>query len=71
MQTVRRAWQCELSRADSAFLLAGMLTAAAYLDARADDEQEIRTVADTLYRRADAILIAILAVAAAMFIARV
>ena len=33
MQTGRRAWQCELSTVDTAFLLAGMLTAAAYFDA--------------------------------------
>src|SRR5665811_269332 len=30
MQTGRRVWQCELSTIDSAFLLAGMLTWAAY-----------------------------------------
>src|SRR5277367_4396608 len=53
MQTGRRAWQCELSTVDSAFLLAGMLTAAAYFDAHRDDEEEIRTVADALYRRAN------------------
>jgi len=53
MQTGRRANQCELSTVDSAFLLAGMLTAAAYFDAGTDDEQEIRTVADALYRRAN------------------
>jgi hypothetical protein len=51
MQTGRRAWQCELSTVDSAFLIAGMLTAAAYFDARTTDEQEIRTIADALYRR--------------------
>lgn len=53
MQTGRRAWQCELSTVDSAFLLAGMLTAAAYFDAGTDDEAEIRSVADALYRRAN------------------
>jgi hypothetical protein len=41
MQTGRRAWRCELSTVDSAFLLAGMLTAAAYFDAGRDEEQEI------------------------------
>jgi hypothetical protein len=50
-ETGRRAWSCELSTVDSAFLLAGMLTAAAYFDARNADEQAIRTIADTLYRR--------------------
>src|ERR1019366_4093899 len=53
MQTGRRAWQCELSTVDSAFLLAGMLTAAAYFDAPSTAEQEIRTIADALYRRAN------------------
>ncbi len=53
MQTGRRAWQCELSTVDSAFLLAGALTAAAYFDADTADEREIRRLADTLYRRAD------------------
>ena len=31
MQTGRRSWQCELSTVDSAFLLAGALTAGIYL----------------------------------------
>ena len=53
MQTGRRAGQCELSTVDSAFLLAGVLTAAAYFDAHCAEEEEIRTVADALYRRAD------------------
>ncbi len=53
MQTGRRAWQCELSTVDSAFLLAGALTTAAYFDADTADEREIRSVADALYRRAD------------------
>ncbi len=53
MQTGRRAWQCELSTVDSAFLLAGALTAGIYFDADTVDEQEIRMLADSLYRRAD------------------
>ncbi len=53
MQTGRRAWQCELSTIDSAMLLAGALTAAVYFDADAVDEQEIRSLADALYRRVD------------------
>ena len=53
MKTGRRAWQCELSTVDSAFLLAGMLTAAQYFNANTPEEQEIRTLADALYRRAD------------------
>lgn len=53
MQTGRRAWQCELSTVDSAFLLAGALTAGIYFDVDTADEHEIRTLADSLYRRAD------------------
>jgi hypothetical protein len=53
MQTGRRAWQCELSTVDSAFLLAGALTAGMYFDAGTADESEIRTLGDALYRRAD------------------
>ncbi len=53
MQTGRRAWQCELSTIDSAFLMAGALAAAAFFDANAPDEIEIRTLADALYRRVD------------------
>jgi hypothetical protein len=51
MRTGRRAWQCELSMIDTAFLLAGMLTTASYFDADTDDEHEIRILADALYRR--------------------
>ena len=52
-KTGRRAWQCELSTVDSAFLLAGVLTARAYFDAITEEEQEIRTLADALYCRAN------------------
>jgi hypothetical protein len=53
MKTGKRVWKCELSTVDTAFLLAGMLTAAAYFTNEAADEHEIRTLADELYRRAD------------------
>jgi hypothetical protein len=53
MRSGRRAWECELSTIDTAFLLAGMLTAAAYFLEDTDDEHEIRALADTLYRRTD------------------
>jgi hypothetical protein len=53
MKTGHRVWQCELSTIDSAFLLAGMLTCAAYFDADTEGEAEIRRLADELYRRAD------------------
>src|SRR5476651_51644 len=38
MRTGRRAWQCELSTVDTAFLLAGALTARKYFDADIADE---------------------------------
>ena len=53
MWTGRRVWQCELSTIDSAFLFAGMLTCAAYFDGDAQDEREVRRLADELYGRAD------------------
>jgi hypothetical protein len=53
MKTGRRAGRCELSTIDTAFLLAGMLTAASYFDQDDEDEQEVRRLADALYRRAD------------------
>jgi hypothetical protein len=53
METGRRVWECELSTIDSAFLFAGMLTVATYFDQDTETEQEIRTLADALYRRAD------------------
>src|SRR6516165_2683334 len=53
IETGRRVWQCELSTVDSAFLFAGMLTAAAYFDGDTADEAEVRRLADALYRRAD------------------
>ena len=53
MSTGRRVGACELSTIDSTFLLAGMLAAAQYFDWETEDEQEIRTLADALYLRAD------------------
>jgi len=38
---------------DSTILLAGALTAGAYFDADTTEEQEIRAIADALYRCAD------------------
>ena len=53
MASGRRAWDCELSTIDSAILLAGMLTAAAYFSRDSGEEREIRELADRLYRRTD------------------
>jgi hypothetical protein len=51
--TGRRAWRCELSTIDTTILIAGALAAAAYFDRAADDEREVRSLADSLYRRVD------------------
>src|SRR5437763_7363553 len=53
MDTGRRAWQCELSTIDSAFLFAGMLTCAAYFDRDTAEEAEVRRLATELFARAD------------------
>ena len=53
MQSGRRAWKSELSSVDTAFLLAGMLAAAAYYQHETAEESEIRRLADALYRKAD------------------
>jgi hypothetical protein len=53
MHSGRRAWDCELSTVDSAFLLAGAMTAAAYFAADIPDEREIRSLTEALYLRAD------------------
>lgn len=53
MESGRRAWKCEISTVDTAFLLAGMLASAAYFVGDSADEHEVRTLADELYRRAD------------------
>ncbi len=52
MSTGRRAGRCELSTVDTAFLLAGVLTAAAFFDGECEEEDELRRLADALYRRA-------------------
>jgi len=53
MTSGKRAGNCELSTVDTAFLLAGMLTAAAYFMGGTAEEREIRELADELYRRTD------------------
>lgn len=53
VETGRRAWQSELSTIDTAILLAGALTSAAYFDGADPVERKIRELADALYRRAD------------------
>lgn len=51
--TGKRAWRCELSTIDTAILIAGALTAAAYFDRASAKEREVRTLADSLFRRVD------------------
>ena len=53
MDSGRRAWRCEVSLIDTALLLAGMLTAAAYFTAATPDETELRALVDLLYQRVD------------------
>ncbi len=53
MHTGRRMWKSELSSVDTAFLLAGALTAAIYYTNDTADESEIRALGDALYRKAD------------------
>jgi hypothetical protein len=53
MKSGKRVWKCELSTVDTAFLLMGMLTAAAYFRTTLPTTREIRTLADELYHRVD------------------
>ena len=53
MRSGQRVWDCELSSIDTALLIAGALTAAAYFDHDDAAENEIRELADLLYRRVD------------------
>jgi hypothetical protein len=48
-----RAWQSELSSIDTALLIVGMLTAAAYFTAATPAEAELRQLATALYDRVD------------------
>jgi hypothetical protein len=53
LTTGRRAHRCELSTMDTAMLLAGALTAAAYFRGRDRREAEVRAITDSLYRAAE------------------
>ena len=53
MKTGRRFGNSEISTIDTTYLLAGGLTAAAYFDRETKDERELRTLAQSLYDRAD------------------
>ena len=51
METGHRTWKSEVSTIDTAFLIAGALTAAQYFDRDTSAEREIRRLAEELYRR--------------------
>jgi hypothetical protein len=53
MQTGRRYRDVELSAIDTALLMAGVLFAQSYFDGNDPREQEIRTLADALFRRVE------------------
>ena len=53
MQSGTRVWRSEVSLIDTALLIAGVLTAAAYFDGQATDEIELRRLAQALYERVD------------------
>ncbi len=53
MHSGTRVWLSELSLIDTALLMAGVLTAAAYFTAETPAEVELRRLADALYRRVD------------------
>ena len=53
VETGSRVWQSEISSIDTALLIVGMLTAAAYFDAATADEIELRQLANALYDRVD------------------
>lgn len=53
MHSGERVWRSELSMIDTALLIAGVLAAGMYFTAATDDEDELRELADFLYRRID------------------
>ena len=53
MDTGLRYKDCELSSVDTALLICGVLTAAAFFDGHNSDEAEIRSAAMSLYQRID------------------
>ena len=53
MQSGLRVWQSELSMIDTAFLMAGVLTAREYFNALSAPETELRRIAEELYLNVD------------------
>ncbi len=53
LQTGKRAFKCELSTVDTAYLMIAILLVSAYFQGNSREEQEIRDLAEYLYRRVD------------------
>lgn len=53
MRSGKRVWQSELSLIDTTLLIVGILVASVYFTESTPDEDEIRELADALYRRVD------------------
>jgi len=53
MNNGEREWNCEVSTVDTSLFIAGALSAAAYFKNANREEEEIRELADKLYRRID------------------
>lgn len=53
METGKRAWQSELSTIDTAFFIAGVLSAVAYFTGTDEKEKEIRSTGEQLYLKID------------------
>jgi len=53
VKTGRRVWESELSTIDTTYVIAGALTAASYFDRDTKSENEIRSLAESLYKRVD------------------
>jgi hypothetical protein len=53
MRSGKRVWQSELSLIDTTLLLVGILVASVYFTENTPEEEEIRRLADALYRRVD------------------
>lgn len=53
METGHRTWESEASTVDTAYLIAGALTAAQFFDRDTAQERDIRRLAEKLYCRAD------------------
>ena len=53
INTGKRSGKCELSTIDTGILLAGILIAATFFNHDSEEEHEIRTLADAIYRRVE------------------